>query len=638
MSVKEWTRTGRALALALSTLGMACLDAVPPGASAPSPPPPVPPGIAAPLGSAARQSISAAMHIHGWSNHGANSRPPSIAWHTQQYAAGGVDLIWWTDHADSYFGRVADFRISPTTPSQVLPNTWLVGMWGPNAFGKAFLGGVTPPMLDSATGQVRVMLPGGDSTSADTVELSLGVILNGHIRGAGLTMLSRPLIGDPTFTMTVGRLHTDSVFPYVRVLVPLAWHPRPGGGYRQVLDYRFGPRPDSAVRAQGDTLVVYRGWAGRDSMTIAIQPASEAALLPDGVDNTTDEYRIQFIVPRFSNAAELSFSLPTVVNARSTAAVQMPPAVDEAHAMASAYGIRAMWGLELGARAGALAGTKWQPVFGAGAHMPAYLPQDIPPALEGSLVGTPSELATTVKSLGGVTAIAHPFGTSTGPVGTESEQRAQAQELGAFLVQHGGWGADLIEVGTIRRGLVALRGHLDLLDYLWASGLRLCGTGVTDAHGGEFLRDPRPGTEDQYNFVTWIGGVSRLASGAQLIAALRSCNVSFGDPFYTHGGLWIDVRTDVNGHQAATFDAAGASPSADLFLYEAELDSTGSGHSPVYRRFGEQVARTASVPVGGCKPGFARVEAWAGARPIAFSNPVVLAPDPTKCTAAGVAP
>ena len=210
MSVKEWTRTARALALALSTFGMACLDTVPPGASASSPPPPVPPGIATPLGSAARQSISAAMHVHGWSNHGANSRPASIAWHTQQYAAGGVDLIWWTDHADTYFGRVADFRISPTTPSQVLPNTWLVGMWGPNAFGKAFLGGVTPPMLDSATGQVRVMLPGGDSTTADTVEFSLGVIFNDHIRGAGLTMLSRPLIGDPRFTMTVGRHHSSA--------------------------------------------------------------------------------------------------------------------------------------------------------------------------------------------------------------------------------------------------------------------------------------------------------------------------------------------------------------------------------------------------------------------------------------------
>src|SRR2546427_41942 len=140
--------------------------------------------------------------------------------HTQQYAAGGVDLIWWTDHADAYFGRVADFRISPTTPSQVLPNTWLVGMWGPNAFGKAFLGGVTPPMLDSATGQVRVILPGGDSTTAETVEFSLGVIFNDRIRGAGLTMLSRPLIVDAKFTMPGARLHTDSVFPYVTVLVP----------------------------------------------------------------------------------------------------------------------------------------------------------------------------------------------------------------------------------------------------------------------------------------------------------------------------------------------------------------------------------------------------------------------------------
>ena len=639
MSVKEWTRTGRALALALSTLGMACLDAVPPGASAPSPPPPVPPGIAAPLGSATRPSISAALHLHGLSNHGASSRAASIAWHTQQYAAGGVDLIWWTDHADFYFGRVPDFRISPVAPTEILPHTWLLGVWGPNAQGNAFLKSSTAPVFDSATGWVHVVLPsGGDSTQTDTVGLSFGVLSAGSIKRAGLSVLSRPLVGEPTFTMRVDRLQTDTTFPLTRVLVPLAWHPRPGGGYRQVLEYRFGPGSDSATRSRGDTLVVYRGWASRDSVTVAIQPATEAALLPDGLDNTTDEYRVQFVVARSSAGATLSFSLPTVVNARSAAVSQMPPAVDEAHAVASAYGIRAIWGLELGTRAGPLAGTKWQPMFGAGGHMSVFLPQDIAPELESSLGGTPSQLAATVKSLAGVTAIAHPFGTSSAaPVGTELDQRAQAQELGAFLVQNRTWGADLVEVGTIRRGLVGLRAHLDLLDYLWASGFPLCGTGVTDSHGGEFLRDPQPGTEDQYNFVTWIGGVDRSSSGVQLVAAMRSCNLSFGDPFYTRGGLWIDLHADDKGHQRVTFDVAGVSPSAELFLYDAEIDSTGTGHAPVYRRFGQRVGRTDSVSVGGCKRGFVRVEAWAGERPIAFSNPVVLAPDATQC-AAGVAP
>jgi hypothetical protein len=201
-------------------------------------------------------------------------------------------------------------------------------------------------------------------------------------------------------------------------------------------------------------------------------------------------------------------------------------------------------------------------------------------------------------------------------------------------VQQQGWHANLIEVGSIRRGLVGLPGHLFLLDYLWSSGFPLCGVGVTDAHGGLLLKDPRPGVdEDQYNFVTWIGGVDRSASGAQLIDALRSCNTSFGDPFYTRGGLWLDLSADSTGRQMVVSDAGGVTSSADLYLFEAEVDSTGVGHDPVYRRSGQRIGRTDPISVGGCRAGFARVEAWAQGRPIAFSNVVTLAAVPAMCAA-----
>src|SRR5690242_21772883 len=83
---------------------------------------------------------------------------------------------------------------------------------------------------------------------------------------------------------------------------------------------------------------------------------------------------------------------------------------------------------------------------------------------------------------------------------------------------------------------------MNLLDYLLANGIHICGVAATDAHGGFVLQDPVLGTEDEYNFVTWIGSANRATTPAGLITSLRSCNESFGDPFYVHGGMWIAVR------------------------------------------------------------------------------------------------
>ncbi|MGH7752935.1 MAG: hypothetical protein ACREN5_08975, partial [Gemmatimonadales bacterium] len=207
-------------------------------------------------------------------------------------------------------------------------------------------------------------------------------------------------------------------------------------------------------------------------------------------------------------------------------------------------------------------------------------------------------------------------------------------ELGGVLVQNGAWNASLIEVGYVARAGVGIREHMDLLDYLLASGLHLCGVGSSDSHGGRLLADPVPGGAEQWNFVTWIGGVGRLASDGDLIGAMRACNVSFGNPFYVRGGMWVDVEADPDGELALRLDVAGVSPSAELFLFEAEVDSTGVGHRPTYRQYGAGLSRVTHPRVGGCRPAFARIEAWAGTRPIAFSNVVGVPPDPTRCRSA----
>src|SRR6266536_2050854 len=96
-------------------------------------------GPIVPSGRAARQSVTAELHVHGWSNHSGSSFPASIAWQSQQAANAGADILWWTDHVEYYVHRLGDFVVTSTPPTAIGPRTWTVGTWGPGAAGIAFV-------------------------------------------------------------------------------------------------------------------------------------------------------------------------------------------------------------------------------------------------------------------------------------------------------------------------------------------------------------------------------------------------------------------------------------------------------------------------------------------------------------------
>src|SRR3989442_9227491 len=111
MAAGVTAKAGACLVMLAMALGCLAVEQVSP------PPTPPPPGfILPPDGSSERSSISAALHLHGWSNHGASTKPASITWHTQQHAAAGVDLLWWTDHFDIYGGHFPEILIWPLSP------------------------------------------------------------------------------------------------------------------------------------------------------------------------------------------------------------------------------------------------------------------------------------------------------------------------------------------------------------------------------------------------------------------------------------------------------------------------------------------------------------------------------------------
>jgi hypothetical protein len=279
-----------------------------------------------------------------------------------------------------------------------------------------------------------------------------------------------------------------------------------------------------------------------------------------------------------------------------------------------------------------LAASQWASVAGAGSHIAVYLPNDVDHVFVDAPKGSMAILASLVAGRGGVTSIAHPLGTSVAiPKGTLTDNLAHVDSLGAFLVQHAAWGANLIEVGYPLRGGVGLREHLYLLDYLLGSGLRLCGVGVTDSHGQRMLADPII-ADEQDNFVTWIGDVNPASSPADMVAAMRGCRVSFGSPFYVHGGLWAQAVVDSIGHLSLDLDVAGVSPSASYYLYEVVVDSSGTGHEPTYRQLGAAVKPERLPLMGGCLPSYVRVEAWAGTRFLASSNLVRVPSDSARCS------
>src|SRR5207247_2053167 len=181
MAARVTAKAGACLLMLLMALGSLAVAQVSPPPTPPPPPPP--PGfILPPDGSSERTSLSAALHLHGLSNQGTSTEPASITWHTQQHAAAGVDLLWWTDHFDIYGGRFPDFLVTPTTPVAVTPGLWTVGTWGPGADGSAFLRSRAMPSVISASGLVTLGPPVDRAKFCST--RSLRAAIGPHGRGA----------------------------------------------------------------------------------------------------------------------------------------------------------------------------------------------------------------------------------------------------------------------------------------------------------------------------------------------------------------------------------------------------------------------------------------------------------------------
>ena len=146
------------------------------------------------------------------------------------------------------------------------------------------------------------------------------------------------------------------------------------------------------------------------------------------------------------------------------------------------------------------------------------------------------DVVSQVHARGGLISLNHPFGidrtttaeTSNGKKGkgkAAGRYRANLTELRAANF----YDADLLEVGYVARGGLALSGHLKLWDTLFLDDDRMMtGVGVSDHH------DDALWAEVRNNFVTWAEAPS--SSREEVVEALRAGRATFG-PVTSTGAL-----------------------------------------------------------------------------------------------------
>lgn len=568
------------------------------------------------------------MHIHSHTNHNGSELPASMEWHCAQARAHGFDVIWWSDHSEIFdtfndltvsfapaffeeeggyvdLGRTRSRRRLSRLELDAPADGWRISTAGRSLEVEVVSSGgsefervrLTPA---SARGPVKMVSWCRPVTSGLRVEVALDV--NG--------------LGKDTF---------------LRFGFDLAAHP--DGCHHLVFD--IGPADDAGPGVVGDTLVVRRmGVAGFPSK-LDIDLEEAAGYLPDGYDNTLSSMFIEFGA---RNGAAISVALDslTLVSDRPAGENQHRVLVELVKTYNCRYGLTQYVGVEAGG-----IHTPERP------HMNAYFP-DSTETFE-SLVVDPeverADWAAGVHERGGLVSLNHPFGAALRPSvrGLEVDRETAAprelartagplgeDDLWAVagpIIETGGLGCDILEVGYLFRGTGSLSDHLRLWDLVLAHGVRLVGNGVSDSHGGMWGPDLRPNP-----FASWLWAEG--ADRASLLYALEAGSLCFGDPFLFAGEFAFGVEDAFMGD--TLYVGRGDRPSGwihlepweegfDIRLVQVKIEP---GRQPAYiRRGGLEDARHGfEIPVeGAC---FARIEIYGPeGEPLVFSNPVWLIPE-----------
>jgi hypothetical protein len=171
-----------------------------------------------------------------------------------------------------------------------------------------------------------------------------------------------------------------------------------------------------------------------------------------------------------------------------------------------------------------------------GAHLNVYGP-NVPLADSASHPHgyTPTQVVDLARAHGGIASLNHVFGVEQKATGHNfPSSRPNFDDRVKRLVELGGYGADLLEVGYRERGY-GLAAFVELWDALSKAGVYMTGVGVSDSHDNDvgWLEGPN-------NFITWVLAETRDENA--LIEALRSGRAFFGDPTRFDGRMDLEAE------------------------------------------------------------------------------------------------
>lgn len=551
------------------------------------------------------------LHLHAHSSHAlpgiANARPgnlPSMAWTSGLLADAGLDMLWWSEHDNSFRHTAAPgVFIRPTSDRTFAPLILPL-----------VIGGEGEPSLE--------LVPLTTSTAFDIAPLK-------PYSGRAYP----PLYAEPEITLRFKSDNLSATTP-IKVTLVLCWHD-PASPARHRIEVRIGGI-DSPATQVGPGLTLQK---------LAAPPADESGIrevvikvggegYPADPDNVIGSVEI---TPRGSS---LELVDATIICRRGAAHQMLSSRTQLARNNSERFGTHEFISAEYAGPAGEFSDPQRR--ADGQTHFNAYLPVGAlvrQERLRGEI------LARRVHLLGGLLALNHPFGAGNYPGRLTDDSPERARALAGYLLAtaRNAFGVDLFEAGYFPgRGGKHFPGFLLAWDMLVANRRflnpqRTIGAvGVSDDHGA-------PSVTGAYTWLLPSEGQTGPPDQATALEQLRTRRMFFGRPAIANfpqglppnayfdfvvgdlkmgeegdPGLYPPEATPISVTPRANLELLGS-----LFLSEIVLVQGGNVDvtlDPVRMPLPETVDTTVSKAF--------RVELWAEGQPVAFTNHIVVLRQP----------
>jgi hypothetical protein len=453
------------------------------------------------------------MHIHGWSNHNGAEQPGSLQFHNKQADSTHVNVLWWTEHHNIFHNLTQPLNFDGAVVDPVTLNISGIAATGSGDYQRwncLKKEGISLATVNNDTLQLKITSINNNNQfeSLSYTPASLA----GLIKDVAFV---KPLATLPLLNFSIKPVQLNNVDTKIRIVVKLSWHYRQQKG-QDILVYELstGFTNASLTSNNNDSVFAQLPLTG-NLQNLSLNIEQTAALLDHGIDNTISEIELQ-ILARKNKINEVHFSEFNLIQQQTKADSIVSKEREILDYYTSIGKTHNLLGVE----------------YSKTPHLNGYIPKSVQNAdlFMGKNFGDVTNWIDLVHQNGGLVSYNHMFGTNW-LADSESTQDYRADTLADYIFNNAAYGADILEVGYMRRGGADLKRHLRVWDRLTAKGLFLYGNGVSDSHGDEWM-------QNSAIFHTWI--YANDSSDASLLA-LSTGKLCFGIHSLFQGNLWYSI-------------------------------------------------------------------------------------------------